>query len=106
MGGELQLAAEDGFHRILLGVEGCRVSGHFLPGLCCEGGESIITLSRSSISVKAHYEPHPLGSRGHTKGPAEGCGVQSPRSNLGAGGKEGCAIPGWVIRVSREAAWP
>lgn len=35
--GALQLAAEDGFHRILCGVEGCRISGHFLPGLSCMG---------------------------------------------------------------------
>lgn len=36
--GVLQMAAEDGFHRILRGVEGCRISGHFLPGLSCTGG--------------------------------------------------------------------
>lgn len=37
-GGELQLAAKDGFHRVFFGGgwgkgEGCRVLGHFLLGL-------------------------------------------------------------------------
>lgn len=57
-GGELQLAAKDGFHRVFFlggsrgkGAESWVISCY----VCAEGGrESIIRLSRSSISVKAH----------------------------------------------------